>query len=471
MKGAMRSVLHALVVLACALAFPGHAQQAKQSQSLDPAVAKDLLVAYEKLEAEKHREALADLNRLMERRGESMKPFDRASVLQVRGTVYVNLENYAAALRDFEEVLRVNALPPEQNLQMRFNVAQLYFLSEKYPEAIRNFNEWIKQAENPSANAYSMLAAAYYYTKDYRNARGAIEQAIRRSTEPERRYYDLANAIYSELGLARERTLLLERMIALWPKEQSYWRQLAALYVEQNRQQESFVTLETAYLNGLIDSESDLVSLSQFYSLFNNPHRGAKLLEKEMTAKRVERNVKNLELLSQLWSQAREHKKAIPVLQEAARISDTGMLSFRLGQALLADEQHAEAQKAFEAALRKGGLTGTTEQEAWLLLGTARFNQAGPGDRDRRRSADEAFTQAERFAGTRNRATEWRRYIKAIDDTESRQAALEREQQERLEAAAEERLKTACRAQQLARADLSDECKAVLEAEEETPAE
>jgi tetratricopeptide (TPR) repeat protein len=462
----LKLFMRTITVLALFVPIAVQAQQTRQAQSLDPAVAKDLLVAYEKMEANKHREALADINRLVERRGDSLKPFDRASVMQIRGTVYVNLENYAAALRDFEEVLRINALPPEQNLQMRFNVAQLYFLSEKYADAIRNFNEWIKQAENPSANAYSMLAAAYYYTKDYRNARGAIEQAIRRSTEPERRYYDLANAIYSELNLSRERTLLLERMITLWSKEQSYWRQLAALYVEQNRQQDSFVTLETAYLNGLIDSESDLVSLAQFYSLFNNPHRGAKLLEKEMAAKRVERNVKNLELLSQLWSQAREHKKAIPILQEAARISDTGLLSFRLGQALLADEQHAEAQKAFEAAVRKGGLTGTTEQEAWLLLGTARFNQAGPGDRDRRRSADEAFTQAERFAGTRNRASEWRRYIKAIDDTESRQAALEREQAERLEVAAQERLKTACRAQQLARADLSDECKALLEEEE-----
>ncbi len=463
----LKTYLRTLAALALLLPIAVQAQQPRQAQSLDPSIARDLLVAYEKLEASNYRDALADLNRLIERRGESMKPFDRASVLQIRGTTYVNLENYPAALRDFEQVVKSEALPPEQISQMRFNIAQLYFLTEKYPEAIRNFTEWIKQAENPSANAYSMLAAAYYYTKDYRNARGAIEQAIRRSSEPERRYYDLANAIYSELSLTRERTLLLERMIALWPKESSYWRQLAALYVEQNRQQESFVTLEAAYLAGLIDAESDLISLAQFYSLFNNPHRGAKLLEKEMAAKRIERNVKNLELLSQLWSQAREHKKAIPVLQEAAKISDSGQLSFRLGQALLADEQHADAQKAFEAAVRKGGLTGTTEQEAWLLLGTARFNQAGPGDRDRRRSADEAFAQAERFPGTRNRASEWRKYIRAIDDTESRQAALEREQNERLAEAAQERLKTACRAQQLARAELSEECAAVIDEAEE----
>lgn len=440
---------------------------AQSAPSLDPTVAKDLLAAYELLEADKHREALNQLNQLMQKRGEKMKPFDRASVLQIRGSAKVNLEDYAGAINDFEQAMRLNALPPEQNLRLRFNVAQLYFLTEKYAQAVRYFNEWLKEDPNPSANAYFMLAAANYYLKDYRAARQPVEQAIRLSEKPERRYYDLANIIYSELSLDRERLALLSRIIALWPNEVSYWRQLSALHMEKNRQRDSFAVLETAYLNGLITTESDLVSLAQFYSLFNNPHRGAQLLEKEMQGGRIERNGRHLELLSQLWSQAREHKKAIPVLREAARLSDTGLLSFRLGQALLADEQHAAAEQALDAAIRKGGIDESIRREAWLLLGNARFNQAGPGDRDRRRQADLAFAEAERFAATRAQASNWRQYIRAIDDTETRQALLEREQSERLEAAAQDRLLTACQAQQMARAQLTDECRAILADEAE----
>ena len=50
----------------------------------------------------------------------------------------------------------------------------------------------------------------------------------------------------------------------------------------------------------------------------------------------------------------------------------------------------------------------------------------------------------------------------AINQTEERQLALEREQAERLEEAARERLLTACRARQLAGSSLSDECKQIL---------
>jgi hypothetical protein len=102
-----------------------------------------------------------------------------------------------------------------------------------------------------------------------------------------------------------------------------------------------------------------------------------------------------------------------------------------------------------------------------MLLGNARFNQAGPGDRQQRRQADEAFAQAERFSSTRAQARDWRNYIRAIDNTETRQALLEQEQSERLEAAAEERFLTGCRAQQLAGSELSAECQAAIQADEE----
>jgi hypothetical protein len=205
-----------------------------------------------------------------------------------------------------------------------------------------------------------------------------------------------------------------------------------------------------------------MVSLAQYYSLYNNPYRGAELIAKEMEAGNVEPNVDNLELLSQLWSQAREHKEAIPVLREAAKLSDEGELSFRLGQVLLADEQNAAAEGALETAINKGGLSDEDRADAWLLLGTARFNQAGPGDKAKRADADDAFRLAQRFQRTRERATQWRGYITAINNTERRQAALETKQQQELAESARDRAITSCRAQRLAGTTLSQECEELL---------
>lgn len=450
--------LLALLATALMVLSPVQAQE-----SLSPAVAQDLLSAYELIEEDSHRDALNALNRLMERRGESMKPFERASVLQIRGTAHVNLNDYASAIRDFQEVIRLNALPDDQQRRIRFNMAQLLFVTERYAESIELFNEWLRHEAEPDANTYFMLAAAHYNLNQYREALDPITNAIETSEQPERRYYELKNVLLAELGRDAERIPLTRQMIALWPDEVNFWRQLSALYAAQGDEDGAFSALEAAYHAGLIESESDLVLLAQYYSTRDNPYRGARLLEQEMEAGRVERNVEHLELLSQLWSQAREHDEAIPVLREAARLSDTGLLSFRLGQSLLASEENEAAEEALLAAIRKGELETDMAANAWMLLGTARFNQAGPGDRAQRRSAQEAFNRAAQYASTRAQANSWLGYITAIDDTETRQAMLEQEQSERLAEAAEERLELQCRAQQLAGSQLSEECIEVLD--------
>jgi len=433
--------------------------------SLDPRVAQDLLQAYELLEEDEYQDALQRLNKLLDRRGDSMKPFDKASVLQIRGTTYVNLDDMDRALEDFSAALNLNALPENQQNRLRFNLAQIYFVNERYEDSIRLFEEWMKADVEVTDTTYFMLGAAYYNLDNYPKALEAVKRAVEVASEPEKRYYDLLNAIYSETDNVLDRTTLLETMVELWPDSLSYWRQLSSLYLEQGEQLKSFAALETAYVNGLIESGDDVVMLAQYYSTFDNPHRGAKLIEKEMEAGKVERTVKHLELLSQLWSQAREHDKAIPVLREAARMSDEGLLSYRLGQSLLANEQNEEAERALEAALDKGGLEESRRADAWMLLGNARFNQADPGDREQRNDAEEAFANAEKFASTRRQASDWRNYINAINRTERRQAALEEEQSQALATEARRRLVTGCRAQQLAGSELSQECRDALAGE------
>ncbi len=466
----------ALLVGAALVALPpqswaqeGEQQEPEREQveSLNPIVARDLLTAYELLQEEKFREGLAVLDKLMAERGANMKPFDLASVLQIRGSARVNLDQFKGAIADFKKAYSLKALPAAQNLQLLFNIAQLEFQAENYKAAITHLEAWLREAESPDANAHYLLAAAYFYEKNFRAARAPIERAISLADSPRKQYYDLANIVYAEQNLVTPRIQLLERIIENWPSDASYWKQLVGLFMEQDRRKEAFVTLEVGYRSGVITDEADIAALAQFYSVFNNPHRGANMLEKEMADGRVEKTVENLELLSQLWSQAREHKKAIPVLREAARMSDTGMLSYRLGQTLLADEQNEAAEVALEAAINKGGLTDSATPDAWMLLGTARFNQAGPGNKAKRMDADEAFRNAQRYNATRKRAGEWRQYIAAINSTEARQAALEAQQKAELAEAARERELSACRAQQISGGEITDECIELLERQEQ----
>ena len=462
MRWKLLNVFFAALMGAAAIAFapaPALAQEDEEgqrntrvSETLDPRVAQTLQTVFEQMQAEQYNEALAGLNQLIAERGERMKPFDRATTYELRGSVKASLEDYRGAQRDFRVALNENALPPERNNQLRYFVAQIDFQLEDYQSAITGLNEWIRASraagESVDSNAYYLLAAAYTQITppNYRAAVSPGEQALAGAPEPRKSYYDLMNLIYSELNDNNKRIPLLERMVNLWPSEKGYWTQLSGAYSVTGQDRDAFSVLEVAYRAGLISSESELKTLIQYYSFFENPYRGAVMLEREMNAGNIDRDQDNLILLSQLWSQAREHERSIPILREAAQGSSDGELYYRLGQVLLADEQYAAAQRALENALNRGGMERRDTGDAWLLLGNARFSQAGPEDTAIWASARQAFVNARRYQNAQAQAADWIEYIDAVVQTywdqlilaynqevESCQDELQRiEQQERI---------------------------------------
>ena len=399
---------------------PAYAQEDDEAPSrgaptLDTNVAKALQDAYTLMQEERFPEALTALNALMSSRGDRMKPYDRATTLEIRGSVYINQDNLQAALRDFQGALASGGFnyDPKRNNQLRYYIAQIYMQLENYPAAIQNLNEWIQTSQQlgttVDSNAWYLLAAAYAQSNppNYRSAMRPIEQAIAGRAEPKKSDYDLANLIYSELNENAKRGELLERIINLWPGERSYWTQLAGLYSSTGKDKEAFSVLEVAYRAGLLEKEGELLTLVNFYSFFENPYRGAKMLSRDMDAGRIQKTQANLVLLSQLWSQSREHKRAIPILQQAAANSSNGELFYRLGQVLLADEQYAASERALQSALNKGGMDARKTGDTYMLLGTARFSQAGPNDCNQRLRALTAYQNASRYPTSASQARSW----------------------------------------------------------------
>ncbi len=434
------------VALAVATAStPAMAQQCEAdeggaSKTLNTRVAQSLGAVFELMQAEQYTEALASLDQLIAQRGGSMKAFDRATTYELRGSVKASLEDYRGAQRDFQVALDTNELSASRNNNLRYYISQISFQLEDFQGAIRGLNAWINNAkacgDKVDSNAYYLLAAAYIQSTppNYRAALQPAEQAIAGAAEPKKSHYDLANLVYSETNASAKRMALLEEMVNFWPGEKGYWTQLSGAYSTAGKDRDAFSVLEVAYRAGLLSTESELKTLVQYYSFFDNPYRGAKMLEREMGAGNIKRTKDNLVLLSQLWSQSREHKKSIPILREAARGASKGDLSYRLGQVLLADEQYAAAQTALELALNKGGMNRKNTGDAWLLLGTARFSQAGPESTGVWANARRAFVNAQRYETARKRATDWITYIDAVADTYKRGVELaDRQIRERCE--------------------------------------
>ena len=150
------------------------------------------------------------------------------------------------------------------------------------------------------------------------------------------------------------------------------------------------------------------------------------MLEKEMASGRVSKSAKNYRLLSQAWQLSMEDEKAIPALEEAARLSDDGELDVRLGNALLNTGKYTECVASVRNGIRKGGLK--SPDNAQISLGMCLYNLR------KYRAAIDAFQAASKTPRSRKTANQWINVIRAdIDRNEQIRLAEEAARKKRQE--------------------------------------
>jgi tetratricopeptide (TPR) repeat protein len=118
-----------------------------------------------------------------------------------------------------------------------------------------------------------------------------------------------------------------------------------------------------------------------------------------MESGRVEKNAKNYRLLSQAWSLAMEDEKAIPALQQAARLDRDGELFLRLANTHLNLGQHEECVDAAREGLSVGELKNP--DHAQISLGMCLYNLK------RYEDAISAFRAASRAERSTKMSRQW----------------------------------------------------------------
>lgn len=407
------------------------AQDTKQAQAVSKEVYDEITKAQELVEAKDYRGALNILNRLYN--PDKLTEYEQANVLNYIGFVYYNMDDPANAIKTYDRMLGIPSLEAQMRKQVTFTLAQLNMMEENYQRSLDLLNKWFELESNPGPDPYILKAQALYQLERFQDMIEPIETGIgvarERDLAIKEDWYVLLNfAYFQQEDYAKVRDIQ-KILLANWPKKR-YWMSLAGAYTELGEDQNLVSAFDVAYTDGLLESESELVTMAQLFMQSEVPYKAGKLLEEKMADGTVEANEKNYRLLSQAWSLAQEDDKAIPALQEAARRAQDGELDVRLANSYLNIGEYGECVEAARNGLQKGDLKDP--DNAQISLGMCLYNLRRYGD------AKKAFQAAARVEKSRRTANQWIQVIDA-DVERNRQIQLAQEAARKKQAEVEAR--------------------------------
>jgi tetratricopeptide (TPR) repeat protein len=382
MMPAARSYLRALLSVAAlatvtfASAVDAQQQGGRETRRavvMSEAVYKQLQAAQQAMEKQDHAGAL----KLLGDAGAAKKlsPYESAQIWNLAGYVHYLTEDYTQAIKAYENVLKQGDLPAALVQSTLKTLSQLYFIVEDYPRALINVQRLIGGVEKPDPELHLLLGQIYFQMGRYRDALEPVKTAVAgyraQGQAPKENWLLLLRVIYHELQDYRAMVTVLKELLELYPKDQ-YLLTLAGVYSELGDTKKQLTYTEALYERGLLDTPGHLANLANLYLLHELPY-------------------------------TREDERAIPPLARAAKLSEEGELEVRLAQSHINLEQWDEAAAAIRRGLKKGGVK--RPDTANMLLGIALFNL------QQLQQARDAFTEARDDRRSAKSAAQWITYI------------------------------------------------------------
>ncbi|HEY0916136.1 MAG TPA: tetratricopeptide repeat protein [Solimonas sp.] len=347
----------------------------KQTGVIRAETYKKMEVSQKAFEAKDYKGSLAGLDVLKATEGK-LNDYERATLYSLYASTYYALDNVPKAIEAYSTVLKQPNLPEGLRDSSLYAMAQLYFIQEDYPRAIRVVNKWLSVVAEPSPEGYALLAQAYYQTQKFAEAEKALTTSLKISKErgmaPKEAALALLRAIYYERKEYAKAAKVLEILVTNHPDKGTYWQQLAGMRGLMDQQRQQLVLMHAAYRGKLLTAEPDLLNLARLYMVQDAPNAAVRLLTAGMKGKAIKTNTENLQLFAQALALSKEYEKQIPVLKKLAEMTGESKHYSYLGQAYNETGDWKNAAGAFRAALKAKELDKPAD--AHMQLGTALFN-------------------------------------------------------------------------------------------------
>ncbi|MGH8608375.1 MAG: tetratricopeptide repeat protein [Gammaproteobacteria bacterium] len=385
----------------------------KEQQGVSQPTYETLTKARKLLDQNHYAEALGVLQDLLPKVKDNA--YEAALTQQALAYVHLARKDYPKAIVAIEAALAKESLPGEVCHSLYYNLAQVYIQTEEYGRGLKALDQWLAKEKNPPADAYYLAAIAHHRLKRPDAAISALKRAIAKAGKPREDWDQFLLALYFESQRYAEAIPVLKTLLVAHPHNKDYWHYLTDVQLQLKHESEALATLKQAYRLVAL-SEADLIRLAQLNLRANIPFSAARLLEREMADGRIRKTAAHLELLGNSWAMAREPKRAVTALEQAAAHTRKGKIHLEIAHMHLGMEHWVEAAHSLEKALARGGLNDPAY--ANLLLGFACYHQ---GDSARARAVS-ALKQA---ANSKRHRTQAQRLLGQVQKPKGIAAAQE----------------------------------------------
>ncbi len=306
-----------------------------------------------------------------------LNAYERSTIYQMLGQYSYELDRAVQAQQNFENAINAGGLLPNEMDNIRVVIAQLMIGNGQYREGATRLENFINSGGQQKPQYVELLVNAWVQAEDYRRALPWAEKWFNSANPKERRHFDLLNFLFNNLGMNGRQADIVKEMINRWPEDKSLWDAWVFMLSDGGREQEAFEVTKMLYLGGGLTSEDDLIKVVNYYSFYDMPYQAAEILEREINANRIARTPIRLKQLSTLFRSAREYKRAIPILEAAAKQSGDKDTYAAWGEALYNEGQCNESERAFNEAINRGYSAG----KSWMQVGSCRYDQTNSLDR------------------------------------------------------------------------------------------
>ena len=395
-----------IVIIACSSMSSHAARQKERSQTsgaIDAKTFEILIKAQEQTENGNFDTALKTLEAL--KSNSKMNSYAKSQMWNFYAYIYATQEKYESAIESYKNVLAEIDAPAGLKMTAKYTMAQLYFQIEDYTSVIDLMEQWVREIAQPTTTAHIMLAQAYFQRSSYDESLSNLLQAISIVSSDDEsipeNWLRMKAAIYFEKNDPQKSLETYEELMSLYPRK-SYLRQIAGLHGELGNERARLAFYDALHVRGSLTNESELLNLAYMFLGQEIPHKAGRIIASGMRDAAIAANAKNVETLANAWAQANEHREAIPALQNAARLSDKGLLYARLAGVYFDAGEFENAASAARKASAKGGLKRDDNNQ--MLLGMALFNLHDL------KGALQAFRQAKRSKKVFTDARKWEDY-------------------------------------------------------------